>query len=114
METLKKISRKKIIALLLVLLFICLYSTFTKNKIILWAWAGSENLVFLDDDIVVAYYAGAVSIGDNYMTVFERTEPLKLQSKTKVIPVVRIDNWGTADDLTSQGVKEIENFIIEM
>lgn len=103
---------KYITALLFVL--VVLFFIYPRNRIIIWAWERKENLTFLDSDTVVAYYAGSVIIDNDRMAIARRVQPLKLSASTKVIPVVRIDNFDSANDLTQERMKQVEDFIIEM
>lgn len=106
-----KINETALVVIVLLVLVVGFFA-YPKNKIIVWAWERNENLTFLDSDTVVAYYAGSVIIKDGRMAVSKRVRTLKILEDTKVIPVVRIDNFDTAEEITPWRMKDIEDFII--
>ncbi len=107
-------KKKSVFIGFLLLIFVLSFFSFHKNKIIIWSWERNEDLTFLNRNVFVSYYAGSVILKNGRMSISERTQPLKLNSDTKVIPVVRIDNFDNAEDLTAQRIQSIGDFIIEM
>lgn len=106
-----KINETALVVIILLVLIIGFFA-YPRNKTIVWAWERNENLTFLDSDTIVAYYAGSVIIKDGRMSISKRVRTLKILTDTKVIPVVRIDNFETAEYLTPWRTKDIEDFII--
>ncbi|MBP9867143.1 MAG: hypothetical protein KBC41_03660 [Candidatus Pacebacteria bacterium] len=113
MKISRVIIKNKYTTVLLCFIVVLIFFLYPRNKIIIWVWERNENLTFLNRDTVVAYYAGSVILENGRMVISKRVQPLKLNSDTEIIPVIRIDNFDTVKELTAPRMKQVEDFIIQ-
>jgi hypothetical protein len=104
----------RLLCVLVVILGVFIFSSFVSPNITLWSWDHAEDLRFLDKGVDVAYLAGSVVVRGRDMKMYKRSEPLILAQYTKVIPVVRIDNFETISALTEERVNKIEDFVLRL
>jgi len=86
----------------------------SQPKIIIWAWERPENLLFIDDkNIAVAFLAGSIIFKDLGVTMKPRLQPLIVNQKTSMIPVIRIDNLNENSQLSDDQFSKAFDFIIK-
>lgn len=58
---------------------------------ILWAWERPEDLRWITPDFAIAYVAVSISLEDDKVLLSPRQNSLKVNAKTKLIPIVHVD-----------------------
>ncbi|MCX6789896.1 MAG: hypothetical protein NTZ42_04845 [Candidatus Gribaldobacteria bacterium] len=112
------ILKKIIFIVLLIVIAFYLFYFFAvmglKPKIILWAWEGPENMMFLEykNNVTVAFYAGGIEIRDGEIIIKSRANPLIVDPQKKLTAVIRIDNFSTREDLEKY-TPQISEFIVK-
>jgi len=101
-----------------IILFIFLSLNYLKTnyspRIFLWAWERPENLLFINNkNIGVAFYAGTITFSDS-VTIFKpRLQPLAINPKILVIPVIRIVNEEKDGQLNNNQISKAVELIVK-
>ncbi len=105
-----------ILNLLFLIFFISFFFNFNKNspKIFLWAWERPENLLFIDKNIGVAFFAGIITFSDSKTFFRPRLQPLIINQKIAPIAVIRIENKEKKNQLNNDQLSKAVASIVKI